>query len=320
MRDALLYTLSDGAWHSGQELADRAGLTRAAIWKAIEALRAEGYEIEARSRRGYRLLGVHNFLNGEALSALCPEVGKVEYHEEIGSTNDRAIALAQAGAEAGTVVLADRQVTGKGRRGRSFYSPAGTGLYLSLVLRPTLPAREATLLTVAAAVSVAQAAEALGAQGIGIKWVNDIYCYDRKCAGILTEANLSIEDGGLEWAVIGIGVNVYQAPDVPEEIAQRYGALFEAPGADPLLRARLAAGILEHLRHYERHLEARRYLGAYRERLLYRGETVELVQGKRHRYVRAIDIDRDGALVIENEKGKREHIASGEVSLRPTHA
>lgn len=319
MRDELLNTLADGAWHSGQELADRAGITRAAIWKSIEGLRKDGYLIEAQPRRGYRLAEAIDILNETALRMFLPEEMQenLRFYEEIDSTNDQAVILAQQGAPAGTVVIAGMQLVGKGRRGRSFFSPKNSGLYVSLVLRPLLPAQEAVLMTLAAAVAVAETAEAFGSSSIEIKWVNDIYREGRKCAGILTEANLSIEDGGLDWAVVGIGINMYQAKDIPEDIQDRFGALFERPGAEPFLRARFASSVLKRLWQLSKDLNARHFLEDYRARLLYQNQMVYLIQGNQTRKVKALDIDAQGALIVENEEGKIEHISSGEVSLRP---
>ena len=198
---------------SGEELAGTLAVSRAAVWKAVKSLQQEGYPIDAVTNRGYRLSrggdrlsapGIRKYLKGA-----CREL-PITVVEETQSTNTALRALAEAGAPEGTVYIAQSQTGGRGRMGRSFFSPAGTGLYLSLLLRPTTwePARAAQL-TAAAAAAMCEAIREVTGKEPGIKWVNDLLLDGKKVCGILTEASFSMESGVLEYAVLGLGVNVY---------------------------------------------------------------------------------------------------------------
>lgn len=227
-KQALLQALSgaEGRYISGEQLAQTLGVSRAAIHKAAAALTAQGYTLEAAPRRGYRLLGGDPF----CADAVGEYPAPVYVHERLDSSNQTAKRLALAGAPHGTLVLAGQQSAGRGRMGRRFESPAGKGIYLSLVLRVPVPASEALGVTVGAAVAVARAVQKLCGIELGIKWVNDLYYQGKKVCGILTEAGTSVESGLLEWLVVGIGLNLTTTPaDWPEELARTAGSLF--PGA-----------------------------------------------------------------------------------------
>lgn len=202
-KQALLQALSgaEGRYISGEQLAQTLGVSRAAIHKAAAALTAQGYTLEAAPRRGYRLLGGDPF----CADAVGEYPAPVYLHERLDSSNQTAKRLALAGAPHGTLVLAGQQSAGRGRMGRRFESPAGKGIYLSLVLRVPVPASEALGVTVGAAVAVARAVQKLCGIELGIKWVNDLYYQGKKVCGILTEAGTSVESGLLEWLVVGIG-------------------------------------------------------------------------------------------------------------------
>lgn len=321
MRDQLLEMLlrNPEDWFSGEDLANRLGVSRTAVWKGIEKLRAEGLTIDAVPRKGYRLAKVGSIFTAESVAASLPVELPfvVEGYDEIDSTNARACVLADEGAEAWTVVVAGRQTAGRGRRGRTFYSPKDCGLYMSVVVRPQVAATEATLLTVAAATAVAEAIEALVKEPTAIKWVNDVFYKEKKVSGILTEASLSLEDSMLRWAVVGIGINVFRDDAVPKELASVAGHLLDDVTDDPLLRSRLAADVLQRFYVYANNLSARAYLEGYRKRLLWMDKAVRLLQGGSERIVVARGVDEDGRLLVDNEHGEREVIFSGEVSLRP---
>ena len=205
-KQALLQALSaaGGGYISGEALAGRLGVSRAAIHKAAAALTAQGYALEAVPRRGYRLAGGDPF----CAEAVGPYPAPIHLHDTLESTNQTAKQLALEGAAHGTLVLAGHQTAGRGRKGRVFESPAGKGVYLSLVLRVSVPASEALAVTISAAVAVARAVKALCGLELGIKWVNDLYYQGKKVCGILTEAGTSVESGQLEWLVVGIGLNL----------------------------------------------------------------------------------------------------------------
>ena len=199
-KDAVLQLLRahEGAYISGAELAKQLSLSRTAVWKAIGQLKAEGYCIDSVTKRGYRLLVRGDVLSVESVRRylrhreITPEVYKT-----ISSTNTVLKARAAEGAGEGLALIAGEQTAGRGRMGRSFYSPADSGLYMSLLLRPRIAAREATGLTACAAVAVAETIEALSGRAAQIKWVNDVLLDGRKVCGILSEASLDCESGEL---------------------------------------------------------------------------------------------------------------------------
>ncbi|MFM7141205.1 MAG: biotin--[acetyl-CoA-carboxylase] ligase, partial [Alphaproteobacteria bacterium] len=188
--DPVLAALAGGEWRSGQALAADLGVTRAAVWKSIERLRREGYRIEAEAGRGYRLLGAPDrLLPGEIAKHFRPRrfAGGVVHRDEVDSTNRLAIELARGGAAEGTAVVAEKQTAGRGRLGRTWESPPGLNLYLSVILRPALSPVEVPRLTLAAAVAVADAIAATTGLRPEIKWPNDVLVDGRKACGILTE-------------------------------------------------------------------------------------------------------------------------------------
>ena len=193
----------DGGYLSGQALADGLSVSRHAVWKAIDKLRHEGYQIEAITNKGYRLTQAEDTLSAEGVASfLAPALPfRLEYHDTIDSTNNCARELAEAGAPEWTVVLAGNQSAGRGRMGRAFYSPEASGIYMSVVVRPDSDVREANMLTLAAAAAVAEGVEAVCGQNVGIKWVNDLLLGEKKICGILAEAVTS--PSGARGAVVG---------------------------------------------------------------------------------------------------------------------
>ena len=227
-RQALLQALSaaGGAYISGQQLAGQLGVSRAAVHKAAAALAAQGYALHSAPRRGYRLTGGDPFCAEAVGSYPAP----IYLYDSLESSNLTAKQLALTGAPHGTLVLTSHQQAGRGRMGRVFESPAGKGVYLSLLLRPDLSAADAQTVTIGAAVAVARAVKALCGLELSIKWVNDLYYQGRKVCGILTEAGTDIESGQLEWLVVGIGLNLTTSPaDWPEELARTAGSLYPGP-------------------------------------------------------------------------------------------
>ena len=244
-KQALLAALSaaQGECISGQQLAQQLGVSRAAVHKAAAALAAQGYALEAAPRRGYRLAGGDPF----CAEAVGEYDAPIYLYDKLESSNRTAKTLALEGAPHGTMVLTSQQTAGRGRLGRRFESPAGKGIYLSLVLRPGLPMTEAQAVTVSAAVAVCRAVKRLCGLDLGIKWVNDLYYNGKKVCGILTEAGADIESGQLEWLVVGIGLNLTSRPeDWPEELRPIAGSLYPG-GPAPVSRAALAGAIAREL-------------------------------------------------------------------------
>lgn len=308
---------------SGEELAKTLAVSRAAVWKAVKSLQQEGYPIDAVTNRGYRLSR-----GGDRLSA--PGIRKylepgyrdipITVAEETLSTNTALRALAEAGAPEGTVYIAQGQTGGRGRMGRSFYSPAGTGLYLSLLLRPVSwkPARAAQL-TAAAAAAMCEAIREVTGKEPGIKWVNDILLDGKKVCGILTEASFSMESGVLEYAVLGLGVNVYPPEGgFPKELEGVAGAVLNAPGED--VRSRLAGEFLNRfLAGYERP-EDRSFLDTYRRRSVAVGREVTVLSNGHERRAFAYAVDDDCRLLVRYDDGTEQALSYGEIRITIDHA
>lgn len=303
---------------SGEEIAAQLGVSRNAVWKAVVALRARGYVIDAVTRKGYTLRSERNALNERQVRRwLDPSLQglDIRVRESVSSTNTLLKKEAEQGAPEGQVLLAERQTEGRGKMGRSFYSPKGSGLYLSVLLRPTLPAEQSLSITTAAAAAAARAIEDISGRKTGIKWVNDVYVEGRKVCGILTEASMDLEGGGLSWAVLGIGVNLRE----PEggfgpQLAEIAGAVFDRappPGA----RARLAAGLLNCFFGYYRELEKQTYLKDYRDRFLLRGMDVTVVRGEESFRGKALGTDDQARLILRLRDGTRAAFSAGEVSV-----
>ena len=239
--------------------------------------------------------------------------------EVIPSTNTALREAAQAGAPHGTVLIASAQTAGRGRRGRTFFSPDGTGLYISVLLRPTIPAERAVRITTAAAVAAAEAIAQVMGKECAIKWVNDLFLDGKKVAGILTESALRT-DGTLAYAVLGIGVNVVPpAGGFPPEIAEIAGAILPSPIEDG--RARLAASFLtEFFRRYEEITEEKpAYMNEYRRRCFAIGHRVEVIRGEERYGALALSVDDDAGLLVRRDDGTEETLSSGEISIRGTN-
>ena len=316
-KDAVLELLRTDGSVSGQEIAARLGVSRTAVWKAVEQLRGEGYQIESASNRGYRLAEGGDVLTAAGIAKyLRHKELRVQVEPCVTSTNAMLKAMAEEGAPAGTALVACRQTAGRGRRGRSFYSPQDSGLYLSLLLRPKTDARHATALTALAAVAAAAAIESVSGREARIKWVNDVFVDGKKVCGILTEAGVDWESGTVQYAVVGVGINV-RAPEggFPAELEEIAGAVFDGESA-PEARCRLAAAVLDALMDGCDAPEA--CYEEYRKRSLVIGRHVRVLLPEREpEEAFAVDIERDFALLVRTEDGSTRRLAAGEVSIRP---
>ena len=258
-------------------------------------------------------------LSAEGIRALLKDASlRIECYPLVDSTNTVLKERAAAGAAEGLVVAAEEQTAGRGRMGRSFFSPAGPGLYLSVLLRPTFGAEQCGLLTPAAAVAAAEAIEALSGRETQIKWVNDVLLDGRKICGILTEASVNWESGLADYVIVGIGVNV-RAPagDFPEDIRDRAGAVFEAEsGAGQ--RCALAAAILDRFMALYRSLGSEECYKSYANRSAVLGRDVWLLSpGREPEAATVLAIERDYALRVRLADGTERLVNSGEVSIRP---
>ncbi len=305
---------------SGEELAKHLGLSRNAVWKVIKQLREDGYRIEAKTNQGYRLASVANQLvEPIIMKALYPiEDYRIQIYKEVGSTNDVVKELAGEGEAENLVVLAESQTAGKGRRGRSFFSQGPEGLYMSLLFRPKVSFQDALQLTTLTAVAVARAIEKNCAVEVGIKWVNDLFINGKKICGILTEAGMDFESGDLDYAVVGLGVNVLKC-NYPEELKDIVTTLEDVSG-ERISRNQLAADILReiHILYQGFPYSAGAgdsYHREYVRRSIILGKEIMVYSGKEAYPARAVAIDEQAGLVIETAQG-RKTLQSGEVSVR----
>lgn len=313
----LLHT-SPGPYISGEELSRRLGISRAAVWKAISSLRRDGYVIEARSGLGYRLTFSPDALVEREirrrLSVSCPGLRCLE---EIDSTNSYLKREALSGAPHGTVAVADSQTAGRGRMTRSFHSPPGKGVYLSILLRPNLPPQELLGITGMTAVAICNAVERTAGVRPGIKWTNDLVLSGRKICGILTEMAVETESGLTQYAVIGAGVNVGHTPEDFEPEVSRMATSLAQEGC-PVSRCALAAAMIEELFRLSDALgkDTAPWVDAYRRRCVNIGKPVRLMHSGRETRGEALDIDGQFGLVVRLEDGRRTTVRTGEVSVR----
>lgn len=242
---------------------------------------------------------------------------QVLYFKSIDSTNTRAKELARENAPHGTVLIADSQSGGRGRLGRSFHSPAGSGIYMSVIIRPKCRPDELMHLTCAAAVAACDAIEKTAGIRPGIKWINDLVWKKQKLAGILTELGLGT-DGSVEYAIIGIGINCCQKEgQFPEDI-RKIATSLEIITGENVDRAKVAAGLMVELEKASQGLlcEKAEMLSRYRADCVTLGQSISLLRGDTVRHGTALDIDEDGGLVVRFDGGHSEVVNSGEVSIR----
>lgn len=246
-----------------------------------------------------------------------PWKDRIQVFDSLDSTNTYALSLARSGAPEGTVVLARQQTAGRGRLGRSFCSDRDSGLYMSLILRPDCPAEALMHLTCATAVAACDAIERVTGLRPGIKWINDLIINKRKLAGILTELGFTSR-GLVDYAVIGIGINVHQQPqDFPVELQDIACSLYSATGYAPELSA-LAAELMISLDTMRQRLlpQQQEIMETYKRDCITLGKEVKVIAPSNIRLGKAVDIETDGALTVEFPDGSREAVSSGEVSVR----
>ncbi|HHW01518.1 MAG TPA: biotin--[acetyl-CoA-carboxylase] ligase [Thermoanaerobacterales bacterium] len=303
---------------SGEELSRKFGVSRSAIWKQINHLRELGYELESSTRLGYRILKSPDLLFPEEIwsKADLSFLGdRIYYYSTIGSTNSEAKRIAQEGAPHGTLIIAEEQTKGKGRMGRSWTSPRGTGIWISIIMKPQMMPSEAPKLTILTAVAVAEAINEETNINAVIKWPNDILIQGKKVCGILTE--MSAELDIVNYVVIGVGINVNN-DTFPEEVKDRAISLKIAKGKT-VDRLRVLACFLEKLeKHYaiamSQGFEA--VFDRWRKLCCNLGKPVEIVTKNGFFSGVAIDIDEHGALIVKKDDGNFEKLFSGDVSLK----
>ncbi len=303
-----------GRYISGEEIAKELALTRTAIWKAITGLKKDGHDIIALRNKGYCLSADSDIISAIGIKKyLLRTDAKIEVFPSLTSTNTYAREKAIAGEKEWYVVIASSQTGGKGRKGRSFYSPDGTGLYMSILLRPSfIKTSEAMKLTTKAAVAVCEAIEAMSDCKAEIKWVNDVFVNGKKVCGILTEAAVSMENDCLDYAVLGIGINVSEPINgFPPELKDIAGAItLSGPGGKNCL----AAEIINRFSDY--YLSEGNYAEKYRERCFVIGKEVLVIGPSKSENALAIGVDDECRLVVRYNDGTEKPLSSGEISVR----
>lgn len=314
------FTDSKDEFLSGQYLADLIGCSRTAVWKHIEELRKEGFELEAVRRKGYRIVKTpQNVSADEIRLGLKTEfIGQnIHYEETVISTQKIAHRLSMENAPEGTLVIADEQLNGKGRLGRSWHSPKYTGVWMSIILRPNIPIGKAPQLTLLTAVAVVQAIQEETELEPQIKWPNDILLNGKKVTGILTE--LHAEADKIHSVIIGIGINVnQQQEDFPEELHPVATSLSIASGGKKINRAALIRAALTrmeklYLLYLEKGFEPIRLLWESYALSIGKMITARTLTGSI--YGKALGITEDGVLRLEDQNGKIHHVYSADIEL-----
>ena len=319
-KDRVLDSLrrSGGSYVSGGALSAELSLSRTAVWKAVEQLRAEGFVIESAPKKGYRLLSGGDALTESVVRAYLRRRDlDLRVYKSISSTNTVLKQLAESGEAEGTVLLAEEQTAGRGRMSRSFFSPPRSGLYMSLLLRPHMSAQLSTRITACAAVAVAEAIEELTGCRAEIKWVNDVLVDGKKVCGILTEGSIDCESGLMHYAIVGIGINIRPPEgDFPAELRQIAGALPAAPDGEDL-RCRLAAAVLDRLMDLYEQLPEGDCYEAYKSRSCLIGRQINILPLEGEPVpATAIDVEPDFSLRVRLADGTETCLSSGEVSVR----
>ncbi|AEG00095.1 bifunctional biotin--[acetyl-CoA-carboxylase] ligase/biotin operon repressor BirA [Methylomonas methanica] len=321
----LLNLLADGQFHSGTELASVLDVSRSAVWKHLHALDGLGIELVGVSGKGYKLQRPIQLLDRQQISGRLESrakalISELEIYPAIASTNGYLMQLAQRSQATGRVCLAEYQTAGKGRRGRTWVSPFGHNIYLSILWRYQNGPGAIAGLSLALGVAVARALSRAGVQEVGLKWPNDIYWRERKLAGILIE--VSGESGGPCHAVIGLGLNLYLPEQQAETIEQAWVDLRHIMGDDVMQqRNRLVALLLNEMLPVIADFEEqtlRAFIGDWRKWDCMRGKAVSIYIGEQAFTGIVRGIDEQGLLLLEDEQGKQRAFASGEVSFRAT--
>ena len=324
MRNEILdyFRKADGNFVSGQQISKDLHVSRTAIWKHINVLKERGYIFESSTRKGYRLIYAPNLLTPlEIDSTLHTETfGRhVVYLESTQSTNEEAKKIAREGAEEGTIVVAEEQITGHGRLARGFYSPFAKGIWFSLILRPKFFPMEASKCTLLAAVGVCRGIRRMGLADAGIKWPNDILVHGKKLVGILTLMSASMEK--IDYIIMGIGINTgIKKNEFPEDF--REGATsFLNEGINVSRKDLLAAilGELEKEYSIAQNEGFDKVLDDWRALSVTLGQEVRVIFGDDSYTGKAVDIDRDGCLLV-NTGSEVKRVIAGDVSIRPVDA
>jgi BirA family transcriptional regulator, biotin operon repressor / biotin---[acetyl-CoA-carboxylase] ligase len=305
---------------SGQHISENLGVSRTAIWKYINQIKEDGYEIESISKKGYRIISAPDLLTYEEIEPYLNTsfIGRSIVHfDSIDSTNSKAKQLADSAEADGTIIISEEQTNGRGRLGRSWVSPKYKGIWMSIILKPDLNPMEAVKLTQIAAASLVLASSELGVKTF-VKWPNDIVMNHKKVCGILTE--MSAELTRINYVIVGIGINVnIDEADFPEDIKPIATSL-KAETKASVNRKELVGKILSNFENLylkfikENDIETSLHICRQNSALL--GREIMIVKRDGNVEAKALDIDAEGRLLVQYADGSEEYVISGEVSIR----
>lgn len=313
LRDRILLLLekNKGKFISGQEIAENAGVSRSAVAKCVAMLKSEGFQIRSVNNQGHCLELDSDILSESGIRANLEDEGvEIEVFESIDSTNSEAKRRIAQGLDSDAIFASETQTAGRGRRGKSFYSPSSSGIYFSAVLHPEVGLADSTAMTSAAAVAVCEALSCITNKRPAIKWVNDIFIDGRKVCGILTEAVSDLESGRVQAVIVGIGLNL-TTEDFPEELRSIAGSV--GKNAD---RCALIANIFTRLKNYSVQLPDRKFMDDYRKNSLVIGRDISFTKNGIDYTARGVDIHNDGGLEVITSNGEKMILNSGEISVK----
>lgn len=320
-REKVLHILysKNGECVSSSEISSELNITRSAIFKIINELKAQGYNIESIHHKGYRLseedLISANIINQNLEGFVSPK--RIKYLETVDSTNTYAKKLLLEEHEVSDIIIANTQTSGRGRLGRSFFSPKDSGIYCTFILEPFLKLENSILITVAASVAVSKAIEKITGIETSIKWINDIYVNKKKVCGILTEAVTNFETGMIDKIILGIGIN-FNASDegFPDDIVNKAGALYNG-NTKNITRNMLISQLIIEVDKCISNIEDENIIEYYKSKSMVIGKFINVLNMGEETSIKgkAVDIDKNGFLIIETENGLIT-LNSGEISIR----
>lgn len=311
---------SDSDFLSGEEISRRLKVSRTAVWKRMRNLKTMGYEIEASTRSGYRLIRSPDLLIPSEINPILKTkwIGKtIHYFHTLDSTNAKAYQLALNGAEEGEVVIAEFQEKGRGRLGRHWFSPPFLNLYVSIILRPKISPHQASLITLMAAVATADAIQKFSGLLPLIKWPNDILLHDRKVAGLLNEIHSEMDR--IHFVILGIGVNLNMSEKMFSKEIRSVATSLKIEMGQTISRKAFLQSLLQELeKWYTIFIKEGNaiILKAWRDRAHIKGRRVKVTSFGEKLVGMAVDVDSDGALILETEDGKRERVVAGDIEYK----
>lgn len=320
MKTRILKELKEaGDYVSGQELCEKLQVSRTAVWKYMNALKEEGYQIDSVTNRGYKLLNMPDSVTAEEIGSSLHTKwlgSDFRFYETLDSTNLEIRRLAEEGVLHGTTVVAEKQTSGKGRRGRRWLGDAGCGIWMSFLLRPQIAVENSSMLTLITALAVQKAIMEETGLRCQIKWPNDIIADGRKICGILTELSAQMDE--LNYVVVGVGINA-NIQEFPEDLKDKATSI-EIETGKKIHRASLAAKVLEYFeKYYEQFLKTEdlsAFVDEYNCLLVHMNQKIRVVRGSKEEFFISRGINRKGELMVEDDAGKKAAVLSGEVSVR----